>query len=215
MIIKPTGLKPIYPQDHACSKLTSLFASWIDVDGSRRDEAHSGVDGGEIGDEIYAPGPGAVQAAWKTNFGWGDEGSLLILHRREDLNLDSGASFYYSEFDHLRLEDIGNLQPGQKLQRGQLIGRVNRPGNDSRYLPEVHWEVYEVSDPDEIEWVTKPGGKKYFLNKTAELIDPLSMLARHQGGAHDSGVEIRPFSALEDYSTFKGFTYILPCLKTS
>lgn len=211
--IKPTGLTPVYPPDYTCSKLTSLYASWTDVDGSRRTEPHSGVDGGELGEEIYAPAAGIVQAVWKTDFGWGPEGSLLILHRREDLNLSSGVPFYYSEFDHLRLEDIDALAAGQKIKRGQVIGLVNRPGNNPRFLPEVHWEIYEVGDPSEIEWVKKPSGAKYFLNETAELIDPLFMLAQHHGGPHNSLVEIRPFSIAEDYSGFKGFTYILPCRK--
>ena len=32
--IKPTGLSPVYPAGYECSRLTSLCASWIDVDGS-------------------------------------------------------------------------------------------------------------------------------------------------------------------------------------
>ena len=210
--VKSTGLTPVYPSNYACSKLTSLYGSWTDVDGSRRSEPHCGVDGGRLGEEIYMPGPGIVQAAWETNFGWGLEGSLLILHRREDLNLDTGAPFYYSEFDHLKLEDIGRLVPRQDLARGQVIGFVSRPGNSPRFIPEVHWEVYEVWDPGKIEWVEKRR-KKYFLNKTAELIDPLFMLARHQGTLRNLCVEIRPFSTSENYDDFKGFTYILPCQK--
>ncbi len=211
--VKSTGLTPVYPPDYVCSQFTSLYGSWMDVDGSRRSEPHCGVDGGQLGEGIYMPGPGIVQAAWETNFGWGREGSLLILHRREDLNLDTGAPFYYSEFDHLKLEDIKRLAPGQPLARGQVIGRVNRPGGNPRFMPEVHWEVYEVWDPGKIKWVKKRNGMVYFLNKTAELIDPLFMLAKHQGKLQDLHVEIRPFSISESYDDFKGFTYILPCRK--
>ncbi|MBJ7533429.1 M23 family metallopeptidase [Rhodomicrobium vannielii ATCC 17100] len=209
--LKPTGLKPAYPGGFVCSQLTSLYASWIDVDGTRRSEAHSGVDGGKLGDTIHAPGPGRVVAAWKTNFGWGQEASLLILHSREDLNMSGGAPYYYSEFDHLRWNEVKRLQEGDRIERGQVIGRVTTPGSNRIYLPEVHWEIYEVDDPDEIEWVEKSNGLKYFLNKTAELIDPLYMLGRHRGIHADKRVEIAPFFDDADYSRFKGFTYILPC----
>ncbi|WP_169309577.1 M23 family metallopeptidase [Rhodomicrobium vannielii] len=209
--LKPTGLKPAYPGGFVCSQLTSLYASWIDVDGTRRSEAHSGVDGGKLGDTIHAPGPGRVVAAWKTNFGWGQEASLLILHSREDLNMSGGAPYYYSEFDHLRWNEVKRLQEGDRIERGQVIGRVTTPGSNRIYLPEVHWEIYEVDDPDEIEWVEKSNGLKYFLNKTAELIDPLYMLGRHRGIHADKRVEIAPFFDDADYSGFKGFTYILPC----
>ena len=53
--ITKTGLTPRYPSGMSCSPLTSFYASWDDVDGTRRDEAHSGVDGGRLGDAIIAP----------------------------------------------------------------------------------------------------------------------------------------------------------------
>jgi len=209
--IKPTGLKPVYPDGFVCSGLTSLYASWIDVDGTRRSEAHSGVDGGKLGDTIHAPGPGRVVAAWKTNFGWGQEASLLILHSRADLNMSGGAPHYYSEFDHLRWNDVKRFREGEHIERGQVIGRVATPGSNRSYLPEVHWEIYEVDDPDGIEWVEKANGLKYFLNKTADLIDPLYMLGQNSGIRADKRVDIAPFFGDADYSRFKGFTYILPC----
>src|SRR5256885_17138510 len=59
--ITETGLRPRYPSDFLCSPLTSFYASWIDVDGSRRAEPHSGVDGGHLGDAVLAPAPGVVR----------------------------------------------------------------------------------------------------------------------------------------------------------
>src|SRR4029077_15089759 len=52
--ITETGLLPKYPG--GCSPLTSLYASWTDVDGTDRDEAHSGVDGGRLGWPRIPPG---------------------------------------------------------------------------------------------------------------------------------------------------------------
>ena len=48
---RPTGLVPVYPDGVPVPRLTSLYGSWTDVDGSMRDEAHSGVDGGDHRDD--------------------------------------------------------------------------------------------------------------------------------------------------------------------
>lgn len=88
--IVETGLYRIYPRGYSCSRLTSLYASMIDVDGSRRDRPHSGVDGGSLGDAIFAPADGTVKATWLANWGWGEEGALIIRHSRKDLNLRTG-----------------------------------------------------------------------------------------------------------------------------
>src|SRR5258708_24597044 len=58
-----TGLVPKYPTGYRCSPLTSLHASWIDVDGSKRDERHSGVDLGRLNDQILAPAPAVIRSA--------------------------------------------------------------------------------------------------------------------------------------------------------
>ena len=106
--IRPTGLTPDYPSNYACSPLTSLYASWIDVDGRRRSSQHSGVDGGRLGEPVLSPAPGKVRAAWRSNWGWGWEGSVLIEHTRANLGLNRAAPFYYSLFVHLDYEDIKN-----------------------------------------------------------------------------------------------------------
>src|SRR5262249_16643957 len=96
--ISESGLVPRYPAGFPCSPLTAPYASWIDVDGTRRSERHSGVDGGKLGDPVLSPAPGVVRAAWQTDWGWGHEGALLIRHSSEQLGLP-GTKFYYSEFD--------------------------------------------------------------------------------------------------------------------
>lgn len=209
--ITKTGLKPLYPAEFACSVLTSLYGSWIDVDGSRRGEAHSGVDGGRLGEPILAPAPGEVVAAWKADWGWGDEGALLIRHSRGELNLKGGAPFYYSAFYHLRFDDVAGYQPGERIARGQEIARVFRPGGKRRYLPEVHWEVWEIGDADALHWVENKRGRPDWVNKTAVLIDPLYLLSRETPPSADLEVMIAPFERGRDYAAFRGFTYILPC----
>ena len=210
--ITRSGLIPRYPEGYECSPLTSLYASWKDVDGSGREERHSGIDGGRLGDEILAPAPGVIKAVWQANWGWGKEGAILIRHSRADLNLDEGPPFYYSAFYHLRYDDVRGLKAGRQIKRGQVLARVFRPGGKTIYLPEVHLEVYEVDDDDAMQWDENEHGARYWENEASRLIDPLYMLSR-QHIPLDNQVVLEPFVKGADYSAFRGFTYILPCVK--
>lgn len=209
--VKPTGLEPKYPAGYACSRLTSLYASWEDVDGSRRDERHSGVDGGRLGDAILAPASGVVRAVWPADWGWGPEGALLIRHSAADLNLDEGVSHYYSAFYHLKLEEIKHLRTGDPVRRGQVLAHVGRPGGKARYLAEVHWEVYEVANDEALRWHQNDLEFAYWTNRTAKLVDPLYLMSREPGTLEGNLVLIEPFDLERDYRGYKGFTYILPC----
>jgi len=210
--IRPTGLRPVYPDGFTCSPLTSLYASWTDVDGSRRGERHSGVDGGRVGEAIRAPADGVIRAAWKANWGWGDEGALLISHSSGDMNLGSGSPHYYSEFDHLDYEQVKKFRVGQRIVRGQVLATVGRPGGNSRYLPEVHWEVWEVGNDNALNWRKNRFGREVWTNRTARLVDPLYGLSLG-GDAGGRSVIITPFETNRNYSGFVGFTYILPCAR--
>ena len=209
--VTETGLRPVYPKGYECSPITSFYASWLDVDGTHREEIHTGIDAGRLGEWILAPAAGTVRAVWKADWQWGTEGALLIRHDREDLNLEDGPPHYYSEFDHLNYDEIKNLQVGQKVQRGQPLAKVTRPGGHSFYLPEVHWEVWEVAKDDELTWVKNEFEAPEWRNKSAKLVDPLYMLGLHNPPADGVSVDIVPFMKGKDYSRFRGFTYILPC----
>lgn len=214
-LVHGTGLVPVYPEGYDCSPLTSLYASMIDVDGSERDEPHSGVDGGRYGDNILAPAGGVVLAVWRADWGWGDEGALLIKHSSEDLNFkQKGGPWYYSEFDHLDYDDISDFETGDVIVRGQQLAQVSRPGGRKRYLPEVHWEVWQVSDENDrlLEWKLNKQGMPFWLNSAADLIDPLSLF-KGTGLSPEGTVEIRPNTRKERAKNPEGFNYILPCRK--
>jgi murein DD-endopeptidase MepM/ murein hydrolase activator NlpD len=213
--ITPTRLKPKYPRSYACSPLTSLYASWIDVDGTRRDEIHSGVDGGRLGEPVLAPAPGTVRRAWVADWGQGHEGALLLVHTAADLNMTSGPKFYYSAYYHLRYDDVRGLKEGDRIARGQKLATVFRPGGQTRFLPEVHVEIYEVDDDDEITWGVTKRGTPYFDNPTYRLVDPLYLLSLEVRPNRRREVSIQPFVPGRDYSAFKGFTYFLRCGKRS
>jgi hypothetical protein len=193
-----------------------LYASWKDVDGTRRDEAHSGVDGGRLGDSILSPAPGTIKAVWKANWGWGEEGALLIRHDKDDLGLTAGSNYYYSEFDHLKFDEIQSIVAGGEVARGQKLATVSRPGGDKQYLPEVHWEVWKLSDDSLTTWQLNKFNGRYWTNPTAHLIDPLYMLSRNTPPAEDGSVLIQPYTGKNHLGGFKGFSYVLPCVaKTS
>jgi hypothetical protein len=214
--VRKTGLNPKYPEALDCSPLTSLYASWKDVDGTRRDEAHSGVDGGRLGDSILSPAPGTIKAVWKANWGWGEEGALLIRHDKDDLGLTAGPNYYYSEFDHLKFDEIQSIVAGGEVARGQKLATVSRPGGDKQYLPEVHWEVWKLSDDSLTTWQLNKFNGRYWTNPTAHLIDPLYMLSRNTPPAEDGSVLIQPYTGKNHLGGFKGFSYVLPCVaKTS
>jgi murein DD-endopeptidase MepM/ murein hydrolase activator NlpD len=210
--IEETGLVPVYPAGYACSELSSLYGSWTDIDGSRRDEVHSGVDGGELGEPILAPAPGTVKAVWEANWRWGKEGALVVTHTAADLNLKGGPALYFSVFDHLKYDDIKHLKVGDKVERGEELARVYRPGGKAKYLPEVHWEVWEA-DHEHLTWVTNRYGAPEWRNSSAQLIDPLYLLGIHAPPSDGKSVAIVPFERGGDYTKFRGFTYIFPCRK--
>lgn len=210
--VLPTGLRPAYPQGYRCSPLTSLYASWVDVDGGLRDAIHTGVDGGRLGEWIVAPADGTIRAVWRSNWQWGWEASLLIIHDDNDVNIDGEAPFYASEFDHLDFNDINRFKIGERVRRGQPLAKVARPGGKLKYLPETHWEVWEL-ESDKIVWKKNKFDAPVWSSKGAELIDPLYMLSRNQDEIKGNTVNIVPFEECRDYSNCRGFTYILPCIK--
>jgi murein DD-endopeptidase MepM/ murein hydrolase activator NlpD len=211
--MKRAGLIPKYPADRRCSPLTSLYRSWIDVAGSRREERHSGVDGGRLGEAVLAPAAGEIVAVWQADWGWGAEGALLIRHSLEDLGLREGPAAYYSEFNHLRFDEIRSLAVGRRLERGERIATVFRPGGNERYLPEVHWEVWAIDDEAATVWRDNELGRRYWVNKTGRPVDPVHMLALNAPARTDGRAEIATFDRDADYRDFRGFTYILPCPK--
>ncbi len=209
----PSGLIPVYPSDRQCPQLSSLYASWEDVDGSRREKRHVGVDGGDFGDEILAPADGTLIAIWKRNRDLGGDWSILITHSPDDLNIKNKGFVYYSEFDHLRFEQLSHLNLNQHISRGQRIAFVDRPGGNPAYLPEVHWEVYEVpeTDKDALVWKVEEKGDVVWWNYSARLIDPLYFMPRKKKKDGHSLAHITPYSKDQNYSSFAGFTYILGC----
>ena len=70
----PTIMRPVYLDTHACCRITSLYGSWIELDGARRDERHVGIDVGDFGDTVLAPAACVITATWKPTTAGGKTG---------------------------------------------------------------------------------------------------------------------------------------------
>ncbi len=206
------ALTPAYPADLGCGRISSLFGDPTDLDGSPRPEPHEGIDLGDFGDLVIAPADGLVRAVWRVEHDWGDDWNLLLVHSPGDLSLPDSGLVYFTEFDHLQRRDLGRLEAGSRLRRGDRIGRVRHPGNDPRFRAELHVEVYEVpaARQDELSWRTDLGFR-YWLLPSARLVDPLAMMALHQEEVLAGRVQVVPFWPGTDYRGFKGLTYPLAC----
>ena len=207
------GLHPVFPKGFTCPPITSYYASWLDVDGTRREDVHEGIDLGNWGDAILAPADGTVVAVWATDVSYGPEWNLLISHKAAEMGLD-GDMVYFSEFDHLGA-DVSALHAGQTLERGQKIASVQVPGGVRSYIPETHWETYRLpaSRVGETYWADN-GLERGFLtwfNPYAVVVDPLSLMALHQEDRKKAN--IIAYDVARNFDNFVGFTYPLACVK--
>ena len=94
--------------------------------GSSEREFHSGIDiSTSPGDPVRATADGIVSFS-----GWsGGSGNLIVLEH------GYGFSTFYA---HNR---INNVKVGQKIRRGDIIGRVGSTGNSTG--PHVHYEIWK------------------------------------------------------------------------
>lgn len=211
--LTPTDFFPRYPKDSVCPALTSLFGMSADLNGNKRNKLQTGIEGGRKGDVVIAPADGVVIAMWETNLGWGLEWSVLIQHTVSDLKISDEGLIYYSKFDHLRKKDVKHIRANMALKRGHPIGKVDTPGGNPNLPPKIHWAVYEISSTKSSnnKWVKNEFGFDDWQNDKARLIDPLYMMSLHQGKNRHPEVRIEPFTNENDYSQFKGFSYIFEC----
>jgi len=203
---------PVYPAGMKCGKISSYFGDTLDLDGTRRDVAHEGIDLGNLGDRVIAPANGTVLAIWAVHHTWGTDWNLLIHHTQDDLNMQKSGSFYVSEFDHLQKRNMPGLKPGDKIKAGQVLGRVGHPGKNPRFAPEVHLEVYRLPNGtwNKTTW-HNADGIRYWWNDAADLIDPMWMLTRQNANRKSSTSNIQLFNGSPNAPKNVGFVYPLLC----
>lgn len=204
---------PVYPPNMNCGQITSLFGSMQDLDGNRRDVAHTGIDLGEFGDIVIAPAAGVIGKIWPVKHPWGSDWNLLIIHTANDLNLPDSQSIYYTEFDHLQRGDMLNLKANDRLKQGQQIGVVRHPGNNHRFRAEVHMEVYKIPVADHPDTIWRDNsGFRYWWNASAKRVDPLEMLSKHMQSLAGQPVQVPLYNPGVTPLNLAGFVYPLRCL---
>lgn len=208
----PTGLRPVYPDYADCPPITSHYGSTFDLDGTRRQRSHEGIDAGTFGTPVLAPAPGTIVQIWQRATDDGTDYSVLIVHSAEDLGLADNSVSYLSEFDHLAKKDVSNIRKNQRVARGDQIGVVRHPFSNPEFAPEVHWEVYEIETQQlaRTQWTKQTSGASSWWNQGATLIDPLYLFARSNAELETGNVKISPYMAGEG-ADHVGFTYHLRC----
>ena len=122
---------------------------------------HSGMDfSAKIGTDIYATGDGVVTfAAWKQGYG-------------NCLMIDHGYG-YKTLYGHLSKY---NARVGQKVKRGEVIGKVGNTGKSTG--PHLHYEVIVRGRYDN-------PSKYYYMDLTPEEYDRMIQIAENHGQVMD------------------------------
>lgn len=122
---------------------------------------HEGLDySADIGTPVYATGDGTViKAGWDGAYG-------------NAIDIDHGYN-YLTRFAHL--SQI-NVKPGQKVKRGDLIGKVGNTGKSTG--PHLHYEV-------RLNGLPQNPVNYYFMDLSPEEYDDLIRLAENAGHVMD------------------------------
>ena len=96
---------------------------------------HLGIDiWGRPHTPVMAPLNGIVHSfAFNNNFG--DYGATIILTHQMD-----GLSFY-TLYGHLSLNDIKNLDGGERIDRGEVFAEFGIPADNGHWPPHLHFQI--------------------------------------------------------------------------
>lgn len=173
MVIRPSGLVPVFSREADCPDIASPFGSSTRFDGSRRPASrHGGLHGGiditlPEGTPLRALAAGRVIG---TGTGGIAVGIYLWLQHSPQ---DTGLPFWvYSKYQHFREEP--RFRVGETVAVGQVVGLSGKTGTIGRHYglggyPHLHLttfagpgERYEVRDST----VIVPGSR---------IVDPLAI----------------------------------------
>jgi 4-aminobutyrate aminotransferase-like enzyme/Ser/Thr protein kinase RdoA (MazF antagonist) len=87
------------------------------------------------GAEVYAVQDGSVHS-FANNSADRDYGPTIILEHKV-----SGDLVFYSLSGHLSMDSIANLRPGQKIKKGEVIGRVGTQMENGKWPPHLHFQI--------------------------------------------------------------------------
>lgn len=105
-------------------------------DGPEWRSVHLGIDvWGAAGTPVISPLEGTVHSL-QDNQGDCDYGPTIILQHqpREDLT-------FYTLYGHLSADSLQGLQPGDRVQAGQVIGRIGNFPVNGNWPPHLHFQI--------------------------------------------------------------------------
>lgn len=177
-VIKPSGLRPVYPGQARCPEIASPYASPTRYDGSYRPPwAFGGLHGGidislEAGTPLLALAAGSVAAKGE---GGMLEGIFIWLRHAPD---DTGLAYWvYSKYQHLQA--LPELEIGARVQAGQAIARSGNTGTAGKHYGAAGYPHLHLTTRRSPQDSAEAGSREMF--RGAALLDPLAIY--HEAGA--------------------------------
>ncbi len=122
-----------YGENRVVYKRSKVFDGISNDDEPRR--LHLGIDiWGKPNTHVSAPLEGLVHS-FAFNNDFGDYGATIILSHYLD-----GHTFY-TLYGHLSLNDLKNLQEGDRILRGEVLGSFGLPFENGHWPPHLHFQV--------------------------------------------------------------------------
>lgn len=113
-----------------------LFCSRDERPGAGRN-IHLGIDLFiKEGTPVRVPFEGKVHS-FRDNNNYQDYGPTVILEHE----FDEGEVHFFSLFGHLSRDSLVNLKPGQKIEKGELLGKVGASYENGGWPPHLHFQV--------------------------------------------------------------------------
>ena len=154
-----------YHEERQMYRRSELFdkniSQFDNVEDERR-SIHLGIDiWGKEGTPVYAP-LGGVVFGFAFNDQLGDYGATIILQHQLE------ATTFYTLYGHLSLRDIGSIQQGQFIIRGQEFAHFGPPAENGHWPPHLHFQViYDMHiNVSDFPGVCKPSESVYFLSNS-------------------------------------------------
>jgi murein DD-endopeptidase MepM/ murein hydrolase activator NlpD len=190
-----------------CAEIKSWHGDQIDMDGTRRDQMHRGLDiVAPLGTPVIAAAPGKV--IYKDKQGPG--GNSLMVWHGQDVHGNHTIS-YHSHFDEFK---VGN---DAIVKRGDVIGTLGATGSNMPRsgTPHLHFEVLIYPDAEFKYWFT--GFLRGFTTVSPNYFS--YPIAQVTGSKINVPVHYPVFVKTLDYgdgdwinkNIFTGFTFPLGC----
>ena len=190
-----------------CGQIQSWHGDYSDLDGTRRDSMHRGLDiVAPLGKQVIAAAPGKV--IYKQNQTSG--GNSLMIWHGEDIHGNQVISYYTHLLEFLTDKDA-------LVVRGEVIGKLGATGSNmprSR-TPHLHFEVLIYPDAEFKYWFTgflrgfTTVSPNFFSYPIIALKDAVITPPTHYP-IWNSSINYGDLNWVED-RRFNGFTFPLLC----